>query len=333
MPKQKTVLSLFCGGGGKTQGAIDAGYLPIGAIDYWEPATKAYWQNISTSNVFTKNILDLHPRTFGKPDLIMASPPCPSYSQAKIGAKESHLDILLSLKVAEHVGYLEPAAVVIENVPAYGRSKACWMLCANLALTGYTVEMSVVNAADLGCPQTRKRLIIRAVRPEKAALKPIVFTHNKNGGNGLLLWNGWYAAIKDLIPELPDSILTDRQQAAVLAAGGHQQLIQRIGYYGDKPKSWDGIEPTGTIRASLGEDGKGNKRAHYMDCWAGRKRSDSKNKVGIDAKSITPKALQRLQGLPDSWVLPDDPRLAVRIIGNSVVPIVAQAACESIQYL
>jgi DNA (cytosine-5)-methyltransferase 1 len=352
MSKKHTVLSLFCGAGGKTQGAIDAGYLPIGAIDNWQPAIEAYRQNIS-GQADCLNLLDCKPHRWSRPSLLMASPPCPNFSKAKVGAKETLLDLALAGKVAEFAGVLKPKAIIIENVPDYLRSKACRFLLATLRMQGYLVHCDILVAADLGAPQTRRRLIIRAFDPKRARLEPIKLTHNRTGKDGLKPWVGWYESIADLIPTLPESKLTDRQLASVAATSGNCQLIQRVGYYGKVPKSWDSSEPVGTIRAALGTDGKGNKRSHYMDCWIASggwnttprleenpckttiasSKGRTRALISGEGRSITPRALQRLQGLPDSWELPEDPRLSVRMIGNSVVPIVAESAVRSIGYL
>lgn len=359
MAKQKTVFSLFCGAGGKTQGAIDAGYLPIGAIDYWQPAIDAYRLNVS-GDAWCQNLLQCDPRSkeYDKPDLLMASPPCPSFSIAKVGGKEAFTDQWLSLKVAEFATVWKPSAVMVENVPPYLGSKSCQMLIANLVRSGYVVQTQILNAADFGAPQTRRRLIILAVNPKKAKLNPIKQTHcnwneKKSAKTGLPRWRGWLNAIADLIPDLPDSTLTDRQMEAVSQCSVNS-LVQRIGYYGKEPSCWPETEPIGTIRASLGADGKGNKREKYMDAYlvsggwnccprlgnlpsntitaSAKGRSRAVMECGAMVKGINSVALQRLQGYPDHWWLGDDCRIAVRLIGNGVVPIVAQRAVESIAY-
>jgi DNA (cytosine-5)-methyltransferase 1 len=358
MLKQKTVLSLFCGAGGKTQGAINAGYLPIGAIDNWMPAVEAYRQNVS-GEAWCKNLLHCDPKKFDKPDLLMASPPCPSFSIAKVGGKETFTDQWLSAKVAEFAAVLKPKAVLIENVPPYLKSKSCQFLINNLVSLGYVVQCQILNAADFGAPQTRRRLIILAVNPKRAALLPIAQTHcnwneKKSAALGLPRWHGWLNAIADLIHDLPNSVLTDRQKEAVSQCSV-SSLVQRVGYYGKEPGYWPETEPIGTIRASLGADGKGNKREKYLDAYlvsggwqchprskeqpsntltaSSKGRSRAVFDKGAVVKSINSVALQRLQGYPDNWWLGDDCRIAVRLIGNGVVPIVAQRAVESIKYI
>jgi DNA (cytosine-5)-methyltransferase 1 len=354
MPKQKTVFSLFCGAGGKTQGAINAGYSPIGAIDYWQAAIDAYRQNVSTKAT-CQNLIQSDSNLFESPDLLMASPPCPSFSIAKVGGKETFRDQWLSAKVAEFAATMKPSAIFIENVPPYAGSKSCKFLIQNLESLGYLVRCQILNAADFGAPQTRRRLIILAVKPKKAKLVPIIPTHcdrriKKNQHSELPRWNGWLEAIADLIPSLPNSTLTDRQAEAVSQCAG-SSIVQRIGYYGKIPSYWAEDEPIGTIRAALGTDGRGNRREKYLDaclvsggwdCYplsgdlpsntitAGNGANRAIPENGTIIKRINSTALQRLQGYPDHWILGDN---AVRLIGNGVIPIVAQRALESIKYL
>jgi site-specific DNA-cytosine methylase len=105
-------------------------------------------------------------------------------------------------------------------------------------------------------------------------------------------------------------------------------MIQRTGYR-KTPTIWSCDKPCGTLLASAGTDGKGNKRAKFLDVVL----TEDNDQSPKWCRTINGKVLQRLQGYPDNWYLGDDIRKVARLIGNGVVPIVAQAACESIKYL
>jgi DNA-cytosine methyltransferase len=158
-------------------------------------------------HVITANILDCDPRTFEPVDCFHASPPCTRASLANStaelnedGLKECQLDIDLAMKTVEFIEILNPRIVTIENVWAYRKfqafrgGKKCEGILPALERMGYWVSLVHVNAADFGVPQTRKRLILRAVRggwvPALPEPEP---------------WIGWYAAIEGLIPTLPES--------------------------------------------------------------------------------------------------------------------------------
>jgi DNA (cytosine-5)-methyltransferase 1 len=318
----KTVLSLFAGGGGKTHGAIEAGYSPIRAVDNNPDACAHYRRNIG--EIECGNLMQIEPSEFDRPDLLMASPPCPNFSPAKVGAREGVMDLALSNRVSYYIRKLKPKAILIENVRQYANSQSFRELMADIEDAGYTYQIGVFNAADFGVPQGRIRLFVRAVRGRKSKILPVKQTHQKDAKGDLPKWRGWYQAIEDLIPEMPKSNLTERQQAAVSGKSQHQ-IIQRTGYYGTTPKTWADDLPIGTIRASLGTDHKGSKRSLFMDCWLKQLGQTD------ESRSINTAALVRLQGWPDGLDWSGDVRSDVRILGNSVCPSVATALIRSMQ--
>jgi DNA-cytosine methyltransferase len=158
-------------------------------------------------NVITANILDVDPRSMERVDCLHASPPCTRASNANSsaetnedGLKETQTDIDLAMKAVQFIEVLQPRVVTIENVwgyrkfQAYKGGKKCEGILPALERMGYWVDVQHVNAADFGVPQTRKRLILRAV---KGAWLPLLPEPEP--------WVGWYAAIEDLIPTLPAS--------------------------------------------------------------------------------------------------------------------------------
>jgi DNA (cytosine-5)-methyltransferase 1 len=317
----KTVLSLFAGGGGKTHGAIEAGYSPIGAVDNNPDACAHYRRNIGA--IECGNLMQIEPSEFDKPDLLMASPPCPGFSQANVGAREGVMDVALSNRVVYYIRKLKPKAILIENVRQYANSQSFRELMAGIENAGYSYDIGVFNAADFGVPQGRVRLFVRAVRGKRAKIIPPIQTHSKNGGI-LPRWAGWYNAIADLIPDLPPSSLTP-PQAMALNNIQSNVLVQRTGFYGGKPGIYEAEQPMGTLRASLGVDHKGYKRPKILDCWL----RGGVQKRGV--RSINNAALVRLQGWPDGLDWSGDCRIDTRILGNSVCPPIATALIRSMQ--
>lgn len=161
----------------------------------------------------TANILDVDPADYGKLDLLHMSPPCPNFSAAKVGGEETDLDIALASKCAEFVRVCQPEWVTIENVMEYRKAKSWERLKSVLLANGYGVDGWVLNSADYGVPQTRKRFIAIGSRDGRKPPKPPV-THYKLDGKKSTMgkrslfwkpWIGWYEAIADIADELPDT--------------------------------------------------------------------------------------------------------------------------------
>lgn len=66
-------VSLFSGGGGKTLGAMAAGFESVGAIEYKEAIAAVYAANVSP-HVTVSKVEDADPSPYVGIDLLMASP-------------------------------------------------------------------------------------------------------------------------------------------------------------------------------------------------------------------------------------------------------------------
>jgi site-specific DNA-cytosine methylase len=309
----KTVLSIQSGAGGYTHGAVAAGYTPIGAIELNPKVAEIYRQNLG--QVTVANLLDCKPHKFERPDLLLLSPSCRSFSIANPKGSENAIDIQIANHITKFIKKLQPGAIVLENVESYANSESWRIILASLWHNGYTVQAGKHNAADLGAATSRVRFLARAVK--NGTIHPIAKTH------GLFLkpYLGWFQAIKDLIPNLPASMLTPAQQKSVQNSQ-IPVIVERIGYR-DTPKTWPADFPIGTIRAHLADDGHGGSRTKYLDIWFPQEQI---------AKSINTAALARLQGFPDNLFWSGRSADDVRAIGDSVVPLVATRAIESIAY-
>lgn len=307
----KTVLSLQSGAGGYTHGAVAAGYQPIGAIELNPKVAEIYRQNLGQITV--ANILDCQPRKFERPDLLLLSPSCRSFSIANPKGAENAIDIAIAKHITKFIKYLQPNAIVLENVEAYAKSTSWSLILASLWEYGYMVQAGKHNAADFGAATSRVRFLARAVR--RGTIWPMVKTHGFSRERHI----GWHQAIADLIPDLPSSMLTHAQQKSVQNSQ-IPVIVERVGYR-DAPKTWPADLPIGTIRAHLADDGHGGSRSKYLDIWLPQEQI---------AKSINTTALARLQGFPDNLFWSGRSADDVRAIGDSVVPLVAKLAINSI---
>ena len=173
------VVELFAGVGGfriGLEGASDA-YETIWN-NQWEPSTvrqdaslvyvsrfgKEGHSNVDINDVETKDIPD-H-------DLLVGGFPCQDYSVAstlsRSGGIEGKKGILWwqIYRILNEKGDKRPQYIFFENVdrllgsPAKQRGRDFAIILASLSDLGYTVEWRVINAADYGMPQRRRRTYI-----------------------------------------------------------------------------------------------------------------------------------------------------------------------------
>jgi len=173
-PGPRTI-DLFCGAGGSSYGARNAGCQIVAGFDYWEPAVKTYQSNFPGARVYSQNIQRLSPEEvrdeIGEIDLILASPECTSHSRAKGAAERSEESRQSAFEVVRFARTFLPAWIVIENVIEMQMWDEYDSLLGQLKGLGYFVRDDVrLNAKDFGVPQSRERLFILCSRlghPEK----------------------------------------------------------------------------------------------------------------------------------------------------------------------
>ena len=320
---------LFAGGGGIEAGMVQAGIRPVIAVEF-DPSkpdlsraiAKTHHRNfheygckviqLTVQEVAQSGFLDF-PR---RPDYLHASPVCANFSQAhtaKAGkGGETTDDLMAAIAIAEAIRQLQSRVFTLENVPRYQNSQSFAIILDALELEGYSVNYSVVNMADFGLPQARRRLVLVASRGCHLALP--------SGTTPC----GWYGAITHLIPTMTDSQLLPKQRQAVeqflTANEPTPLLLERVGgRNGLKYKP--GHLPCNTILRSHFTDHKGCNRSKFADIWL----PDS------TVKSLSIEGAAVLQGFPSWYEFPPETATAGSIIGYSVPPSFAAQLFTHIQ--
>ncbi|WP_459877060.1 DNA cytosine methyltransferase [Campylobacter concisus] len=158
------IVSLFSGGGGLDLGFINAGYKILWAIDNNENAVKTYKKNIG-DHIKYADISKVEIKDIPNADIIIGGPPCQSFSLAGMRNVEDARGQLIwqYMKILKEV---QPKAFVFENVTGLLSAKnSSGVKIINQLKTafkeiGYNIEIQVMNAADYGVPQRRRRVII-----------------------------------------------------------------------------------------------------------------------------------------------------------------------------
>ena len=187
-----TGATLFTGFGGADLGMAAAGIDMRWGIEN-DPRIAAAARSNGLA-VIDADIMRSDPHDFLRVDFLHASPPCTYFSNANVKKGETMGDVALANAVCRFVWVLRPRVFTLENVSAYRHSQSFRNICQHLNAEGYMTSSALVNFADSGVPQTRRRLVLRAVRG--ALLPPLP---------PAVPWQGWYQAVKDLLLDLPDS--------------------------------------------------------------------------------------------------------------------------------
>lgn len=187
----KTSASMFSGGALFDIGAKMAGYEIIWGIE-WDDKIASV-ARLNGFPVITGDVTKFDFTTLARPDHLHASPPCPNFSVAKTNGKETEFDIAMADAVCNAIKHFSPDTFTLENVPAYVHSESFKKIINTLHGMTYFVDWQNLNSANFGVPQTRNRLWVRASRNLMMLYPEPV------------KWVGWYEAIEDLIPSLPDA--------------------------------------------------------------------------------------------------------------------------------
>jgi DNA (cytosine-5)-methyltransferase 1 len=202
-----TVIDLFAGCGGLSVGFRQEGFEPVLAVEWDRRAAATYAANFGEDHVIPGDIAQVTDSEIPRADLIIGGPPCQGFSN--LGLKR--LDDPRNGLWREYVRFVRkarPSVFVIENVDRFMASPEFQMLLAEAdhgVLSGYALTYGVLNAADYGVPQRRRRTIVIGSRFGRIELpKPTHAKDNPIPGVGLRPWRTVRDAIEGL-PEQPES--------------------------------------------------------------------------------------------------------------------------------
>lgn len=156
------VVDLFCGCGGLSLGFEKAGFEVVSGLDNWEEALNVYQLNFHHP-AYKCDLIDVGDAVsiIGKysPEMIIGGPPCQDYSSAGTRNEEGGRAVL-TVKFAEIVTKIKPTWFVMENVSNIIKYKKVFEAMDLFHKNGYGLSYAVLNAAQCGVPQRRKRFFM-----------------------------------------------------------------------------------------------------------------------------------------------------------------------------
>ena len=161
--KPLKILSLFAGAGGMDLGFKNAGFEIIWANDFDPDSVKTYRKNFGNHIVLgdiekirTNNMPD-------NPDVVIGGFPCQGFSIANLGRSVDDSRNKLYKQMLRVIRVKKPKYFVAENVAGIltlGRGIVMQKIIKDFRSIGYKVDYKLLNAADYGVPQARRRVFI-----------------------------------------------------------------------------------------------------------------------------------------------------------------------------
>lgn len=341
-----TTLDLFAGAGGLSLGFEQSGlgFEPVFAVESDAAAAETFRAHFGCE-VYAGSIEDV--LTFPEADVVIGGPPCQGFSplgRDRDDASRAQLNELWQ-HFLRAVRQVQPRVFVIENVPEFQRSaqfgRLLQLMEDDLILRRYGFAYGVLNAADYGVAQVRRRGIFMAVRDLPEVPWPPPATHGAAAGLEP------FRTVREAIGDLPSA--TEGLDVAVDDLGR-----QRL-HFGRRPRP-ESLEryrsiPEGGNRFDLAR----NRPDLLPRCWADKPTgtTDVMGRLWWDRPSVTIRTeffkpekgrylhpvadrpishreAARIQGFPDAFRFAGSKVEVARQIGNAVPVGLAEAIARHV---
>jgi DNA (cytosine-5)-methyltransferase 1 len=181
LSQRSSAIDLFCGCGGMTEGLKQAGYKVLWGIDVAASPLMAYRANHPEVSVDQKDIRKIECKKLmgtlnlqkGDLDLLAGCPPCQGFSSIRTNNGRYTVPDERNDLISDYLRFVEafrPKAVMLENVPGLKDDTRFEMFVATMSDLGYQGEWKILNVADFGVPQRRRRLIYVAAHKKKICI-------------------------------------------------------------------------------------------------------------------------------------------------------------------
>lgn len=348
-------IDIFSGCGGVSCGLSLAGFKVKSAVEIEKHAVDTYlgYEPLNNVNVLNEDICKLNGEQILKAAkikkddiyLFAGCPPCQNFSRQnplnKNKTDEERKKLLFEfLRLIEEI---MPPFILMENVPGIKTEFNNAILSEFLERLRlhYCVKESILNAANYGVPQARKRFVLHAVRNDiNDELKAIGFsfdlpkaTHDKNGNNGLEKWKTVKEAIDDL-PEIKagEEYQDDGNIHNHKCAGLSEKNLKRIKAIRKNGGSRNGLPKSLVLDCHKKKDDEGNTFSGHGDVYGimdpdkpaptitGGCLCYSKGRYGhySQNRAISIREAARLQTFPDDFIFSNSLSDSALQIGNAV---------------
>lgn len=308
-------IDLFCGAGGSSWGAREAGVEIVAAFDLWPLAGEAHEANFPEAK-FIPGRLEEHDveamaKQLGSIELILASPECTNHSPAKGNKPRCEQSKDTAFQVVRFAKAFQPRWVVIENVVNMRRWTRYTEFKSALEGLGYKLREQVLNSANFGVPQSRRRLFLLADK-QKMPPKVAAGTTGKRAADIVEL-NGTYRWTPLRRPNRAKATLARAERG--FAKLGECKPFLLVYYGSDGAGGWQQLDrPLRTVTT--------------VDRFA-LVRPDSKH--GHVMRMLQVPEVQAAMGMPPKMKLESGTRRdRIKMLGNAVCPPVMKQVVKTL---
>jgi DNA (cytosine-5)-methyltransferase 1 len=339
------LIDFFCGAGGTSLGfaavnAVIPTFKMLAGCDINTASAQTYSHNYGTPLLNTdilqianekdalQAVLDKIGYNSKMPTILIGCAPCQGFSSHRKKNWNSEDDARNSLIIAfaQVVKYIEPDAIIMENVPEF-LSKKYWKYFADaynqFTDCGYTVKQSIYNAAAFGVPQERFRSIVIGMK--KDFVLPTGYYSPEN-----------YRTVRDAIGDLPPV------KAGVTCpddylhkSAAHKQstidVIRQVPHNGGNrpvgvgPACLDKVKGFSDVYGRLWWDKPSITITHYARNPASGRYSHPEQDRGLTAREAA-----LLQGFPNGFEFCGKYDDIYRQIGEAVPPLLSCAIATNV---
>ena len=356
---KKQAIDLFCGCGGISVGLKNAGIDILAGVDIEKSFLCSFEKNFPESKALLLDLSKTDPKDFmkmvgikkGELFLLAGGPPCQGFSKNVPRSMRSEDDPknLLIKTYIEYCKEIKPQMVLMENVAEMKNGfdeLYSSIITEELSNLGYKVTSIVLNSADFGIPQRRRRAFFLGTRIGRNYLSPLTPTHQKSGDiysidRHITVWD----AISDL-PSVKHDDNFDKIKYATKPNNNYQKLMRKSSKSDALNHSPRKLQDKQFARLSALKPGQGLKdlpenlkvKGGYSGAY-GRLTKDmvaptitrwvfhpGSGRWGhpVDTRLITIREAARLQSFPDTFEFVGTYTQQAGQLGNAVPPLLAE---------
>lgn len=208
-------IDLFCGCGGISSGLRSAGFRIIAGVDVDPKYIATFRHNFPNTLALRADLTQTSPTSLMSDlgiapeelDVLAGGPPCQGFSKnvpRRLRSENSASNLMVRTFLS-YCEVLKPKLVLMENVAEMRNGFSHHFndeIFDRLRLAGYSVTSTVINAAEYGIPQRRRRVFFLAVRGE-GKLEPPTPTHKRTADEMGLWVQRPFISVWEAIGDLP----------------------------------------------------------------------------------------------------------------------------------